>query len=57
MNHDTTPAIGAAGTLATIGLTNINALVSLLVGLATLGYILTKWFFLIRSRREKPEED
>lgn len=57
MNHDTTPAIGAAGTLATIGLTNINAAVSLLVGLATLGYILTKWWLLIKSRREKPEED
>ena len=57
MNHDATPIIGAAGTLATFGLADINALVSLLVGLATLGYILTKWALLIKSRREHPDAD
>jgi hypothetical protein len=51
MNHDHTPIIGAVGTVATALLENVNGVVSLAVGLATLGYVLTKWILLLRSRR------
>ena len=51
MHSDNTPLIGTAGTVATALLENINGIVSLAVGLATLGYVLTKWILLMRARR------
>ena len=50
MNQDTTPIVATAGLLATLGLSDINGVISLLVGLVTLGYIVTKWIFLVKSR-------
>ena len=50
MNQDTTPIVATAGLLAALGLSDINGVISLLVGLVTLGYIVTKWIFLVKSR-------
>ena len=55
MNQDTTPIIATGGLLATLGLSDINGIISLLVGLVTLGYIVTKWLYLVRSRRDADE--
>lgn len=55
MNQDTTPIFATAGLLATLGLADINGVISLLVGLVTLGYIVTKWLYLLRERRDREE--
>ena len=55
MNQDTTPLVATAGLLATLGLSDINGIISLLVGLVTLGYIVTKWLYLVRARRDSEE--
>lgn len=39
------------GLLATLGLNDVNAFISLLVGAATLGYIITKWVYFVRGKR------
>lgn len=52
MNNDTTPIIAGAGILATLGLNDINAAISLLVGVATLGYVVTKWILIWRRRHD-----
>ena len=57
MRHDLTPLIGGAGTIGTAILSNIHSLLSIAVGLASLGYVLTKWVLLVRSRRREHNED
>lgn len=57
MRHDLTPLIGGAGTIGTAILSNIHSLLSIAVGLASLGYVLTKWVLLVRSRRREHDED
>ena len=52
MNPDHTPFIASAGLLATLGLNDINAAISLLVGVATLGYVVTKWILIWRRRHD-----
>ena len=42
--------IGAGGFLATVTLADLNALVAVLVGLATLGFVITRWAFFVQSR-------
>lgn len=57
MRHDLTPLIGGAGTIGTAILSNIHSLLSIAVGVASLGYVLTKWVLLVRSRRREHDED
>ena len=57
MRHDLTPLIGGAGTIGTVILSNIHSILSIAVGLASLGYVLTKWVLLVRSRRREHDED
>jgi hypothetical protein len=52
VNPDHTPFIASAGLLATLGLNDINAAISLLVGVATLGYVVTKWILIWRRRHD-----
>jgi len=52
MREDPTPIIGTGGTIATALLANINSVLSILVGLASLGYVITKWVLLWRARRD-----
>ena len=52
MRDDPTPIIGTSGTIATALLAHLNSILSLLVGLASLGYVLTKWWLLWRRRRD-----
>tara|TARA_R110000868_G_scaffold193496_2_gene438474 strand:+ start:69 stop:230 length:162 start_codon:yes stop_codon:yes gene_type:complete len=52
VNPDHTPFIASAGLLATLGLNDINAILSILVGAATLGYVITKWILLWRRRQD-----
>jgi len=47
---DPTTLVGTAGFFATLTLAEINSLVSVLVGVATLGFMVTKWLLLVRSR-------
>jgi hypothetical protein len=56
-HDDPTPLVGASGTLGTLVLADINNLLSLLVGLVSLGYVITKWVLLVRSRRREHDED
>lgn len=57
MRHDLTPLIGGAGTIGTAILSNIHSILSIAVGLASLGYVVTKWVLLVRSRRREHDED
>jgi hypothetical protein len=57
MRHDLTPLIGGAGTIGTAILSNIHSVLSIAVGLASLGYVLTKWILLVRSRRREHDQD
>lgn len=50
LRADPTTLIGTAGFFATLTLAEINSLVSILVGVATLGFMVTKWALLVRSR-------
>ena len=50
MRDDPTPIIGTGGTIATALLANINSVLSILVGCASLGYVITKWVLLWRRR-------
>ena len=52
MRPDPTPIIGTGGTIATALLANINSVLSILVGAATLGYVITKWVILWRTRHD-----
>lgn len=47
---DPTAAIGTAGFVATLSLAEINNLVSVLVGLATLGFVVTRWVSFVHTR-------
>lgn len=47
---DPTAAIGTAGFVATLSLAEINNLVSVLVGLATLGFVVTRWLDFVHTR-------
>ena len=57
MRHDLTPLIGGAGTIGTAILSNIHSLLSIAVGVASLGYVVTKWVLLVRSRRREHDKD
>jgi hypothetical protein len=57
MRHDLTPLIGGAGTIGTAILSNIHSILSIAVGVASLGYVVTKWVLLVRSRRREHDED
>jgi hypothetical protein len=57
MRHDLTPVIGGAGTIGTALLSNIHSVLSILVGLASLGYVITKWVLLVRARHRDRAED
>jgi hypothetical protein len=57
MRHDLTPLIGGAGTIGTAILSKIHSVLSIAVGLASLGYVLTKWILLVRSRRREHDQD
>lgn len=52
MPRDLTPAAGFAGIFASLTLTQVNEIISLCVGLATLGYVVTKWALLFKKKRE-----
>jgi hypothetical protein len=56
-HDDPTPLVGASGTLGTLVLADINNVLSLLVGLVSLGYVLTKWILLVRARHRRRDED
>jgi hypothetical protein len=47
--HDFTPLIGLLGFVGSISLDRIDAVVSILVGLTTLTYVVTKWVVVIRK--------
>jgi hypothetical protein len=51
MNHDHTAAVGFTGTVATLTLGDAHLLAGLCVAFVTVGYVGSKWFFLIRDRR------
>lgn len=51
MFDDRTPLIATAGFIGTFTLAEINQFVGILVGLATLGYVISKWVRLLRSPR------
>lgn len=53
MREDPTAVIGTSGSLATALLSNINSVLSIIVGLASLGYVVTKWVILLRTRRDR----
>lgn len=57
MRHDLTPLIGGAGTIGTAILSNIHSILSIAVGVASLGYVVTKWVLLVRSRHREHDED
>lgn len=48
-------AIGATGWFATIKLADVATLVSIMVGLATLTYVIAKTYFLIKNGGKSPE--
>jgi hypothetical protein len=50
VQSDRTPITGALGFVATLTLGEVNALVGILVGLATLGFILTRWLYHVKAR-------
>lgn len=50
LKFDPTAFVGTAGFFATLTLAEINTLVSVFVGVATLGFVVTKWVLLVRSR-------
>jgi hypothetical protein len=56
MRHDLTPLIGGAGTIGTALLSNIHSVLSIAVGVASLGYVLTKWILLVRARHRDRDE-
>lgn len=56
-HEDPTPLVGAGGTLGTLFLADINSALSLMVGLVSLGYVLTKWILLVRNRHRHRDED
>lgn len=47
---DPTAAIGTAGFVATLSLAEINNVVSILVGVATLGFVVTRWLSFVHTR-------
>lgn len=51
MVADKTTLIAGAGAIASITLADLNVLVSITVGLVTIGYVVTKWILLIKHRR------
>lgn len=53
MNTDHTPMIGMTGTVATILLEHLNSVISILVGIATLGYVITRWYLLVKRRKDE----
>lgn len=50
MRNDPTPFVGVVGTVATIGLGEVHLLIGIVVGLATLVYVVTKTAMLYRPR-------
>lgn len=51
---DNTAPVAAVGFIGTLTLAEVNVLVSILVGVATLGYVVTKWVMLVRRNRRPP---
>ncbi len=51
MRTDATPFFGALGTFTAFAFENANHFVGALAGIVTVGYVATKWVFLIRDRR------
>ena len=54
MIEDKTAPIAAIGFFASLTLAEINLVVSIAAGLATLGYVVTKWVLLLRARSRRP---
>ena len=42
--------IGAGGFFATLTLGDFNTFIAILVGLATLGFVITRWIFFVHSQ-------
>lgn len=57
MKHDLTPFIGTAGTIAALSLTDTRELVGIVVGLATLVYVVSKTVILWTRHRPKNSSD
>lgn len=53
MNHDHAPVVGASGTFLSFVLADSNQVLSFLSALVALGYVGTKWVFLIVDRRRR----
>lgn len=53
MNHDHTAPVGLAGTLATLTLGDAHLVAGLCVAIVTVGYVGSKWYFLIRDRTRR----
>ena len=54
-SHDYTAPVGLAGTVATLTLGDAHLLAGIVVAVFTVGYVGTKWAFLVidRARRRK----
>jgi hypothetical protein len=50
---DHTPTVGLIGTALSISLENVNQSLAAFSALVAIGYVGTKWFFLIRDRKSK----
>lgn len=51
--NDAAPALGLGGLCAALTLSEVNTVISIAVGLATLGYIVTKWVLLVRRQKRQ----
>lgn len=49
-------AVGTVGSYTAWKLADVATVVSILVGVCSIGYICTQWYFLIRNKGRKPTE-
>ena len=54
---DSKSLIGVFGTAMTVMLENVSVFISILVGLATLAYMLEKWYHMRQTRIRENKED
>lgn len=55
MAKDPTPVVGLGGSLIALTLGEWHTVVGIAVGVATLGYVSTKWALLFRRKPKRPD--
>lgn len=55
MKYDKTPYVGAAGLLGSLTLADAHLFLSAMLSLASVGYVVTKWIILVKSKKPPVE--